>query len=89
MILEICTKNGALVRELVIDSPVVPRVGEVVVSPADVDALQGISTLLVVDVQHHVIGNALSTVVRCVARGEPSALRLAELQEAGWVPACS
>ena len=86
MIFWICTKNGALVREVEVDSPVVPRVGEVVVSPQDAPSLQGVSSLLVVDVQHHLDGDSLSTVVRCVARGEPESMRLLELQEAGWLP---
>ncbi len=86
MILEICTKNGALVRSVEIDSPHVPRVGEVVYSPADADELQGIDSLLVVDV-HHVLGeDGLVAVVRCMARGEPTSMRLVELQEAGWLP---
>ncbi len=86
MILEICTKNGALVRSVEIDAPHVPRVGEVVYSPADADYLQGIDSLLVVDVHHVLSESRLATVVRCMARGEPTSMRLLELQEAGWLP---
>ena len=86
MILEICTKNGTLVRSVEIDAPHVPRVGEVVYSPADADYLQGVDSLLVVDVHHVLSESGLVTVVRCMARGEPTSMRLVELQEAGWLP---
>lgn len=87
MILEICTKNGALVRSVEVDSPNVPRVGEVVYSPADADYLQGIDSLLVVDVHHVLSAEGLTTVVRCMARGTTdSEERLRTLRELGWLP---
>ena len=87
MILEICTKNGALVRSVEIDSPNVPRVGEVVYSPADADYLQGVDSLLVVYVHHVLSAEGLTTVVRCMARGttDPEE-RLRTLRELGWLP---
>ncbi len=87
MILEIHAKNGALVRTAVINAAHLPRVGEVVHSPADAEYLQGISTLLVVDVRHELGAAGMDAIVRCIARGQPEAMRLAELQEAGWLPA--
>lgn len=86
MILEICTKNGTLVRSIEIDSPHVPRVGETVYSPEDADYLQGIDSLLVIDVHHVLSGSKLATVVRCWARSNPTADRLSELQDMGWLP---
>lgn len=87
MILEICTKNGALVRSVEVDSPNVPRVGEVVYSPADADYLQGIDSLLVVDVHHVLSAEGLTTVVRCMAQGTiDSQKRLELLLELGWLP---
>ena len=87
MILEICTKNGAFVRSVEIDAPNVPRVGEVVYSRADADELQGIDSLLVVDVHHVLSESGLATVVRCHAKGEPSSGERADLlQEMGWLP---
>ncbi len=87
MILEICTKNGTLVRSVEIDSPHVPRVGEVVYSPADADYLQGVDSLLVVDVHHVLSAEGLITVVRCLAQSTiDSQKRLDALIELGWLP---
>ena len=87
MILEICTKNGALVRSVEIDAPHVPRVGEVVYSPADADYMQGVDSLLVVDVHHVLNESRLATVVRCMAQGTiDSQNRSNTLRELGWLP---
>lgn len=86
MRIDICTKNGSIVRSIEVpDTSALPRVGEWIHSPQDAPDLQGLHTLLVVDVRHELQGNRLVNVVQAWAQGDDASNRLLRLQEQGWL----
>lgn len=85
VILELFAHGGALVATHRFKAHHVPRVGESIDSPRDADNLQGVSTLLVVDVVHHLEGGTLTPVLRCWESANPADDRLLLLREYGWL----
>lgn len=85
VILELFAHGGALVATHRLKAHQVPRVGEVIDSPQDADRLEGVSTLLVVDVTHRLAGGALTPVLRCWESANPADDRLLLLREHGWL----
>jgi hypothetical protein len=84
MILEIYTKNNALVETREIETTIAPRVGEVIDLAVGISGLQGITTLLVHDVHHILRDSRLTTLVKCHA-ASPEHHRRSMLEEHGWL----
>ncbi len=86
IILDLFAHGGAHVAERRIDVDFVPRVGEVIESAQDAASLNGVSTLLVLDVVHRLEGGTLTPVLRCWESANPEQDRLLFLREVGWLP---
>ena len=84
-ILELFAHGGAMVATHRIKADHLPRIGEVVESPQNTDDLEGVSTLLVVDVVHRLEGGTLTPVLRCWESANPADDRLLYLREYGWL----
>lgn len=86
MILEIFTKNFALIETRTLEAGSVPRVGEFIeLSPHLSEQAQRLSHALVHDVTWRMTGNKLTPVVACHATGHDPSNRLFRLEENGWL----
>ena len=85
MILKFRAHGGAIVAEHRVPAHFVPRVGETIVSFDDADKLNGIETLLVVDVHYMLEDGVLTPTVLCAESTEPDNERLECLRDGGWL----
>ncbi len=85
IVLELFAHGGALVATHKVAASHVPRVGETIDSPRDAANLEGVSTLLVLDVVHRLEGGTLTPVLRCWESADPEADRLRHLRDGGWL----
>ncbi|MBN8431827.1 hypothetical protein JF535_13295 [Microbulbifer salipaludis] len=76
MLLDVYTKNFALVARHELDNQHVPRTGEIIVVNEEEH--------LVHNVEHKVVGNRLETLVSCHRSSGPMNRRIV-LQENGWL----
>lgn len=86
MTLKIRSHSGAIVAEHRVPTHFVPRVGESIVSFGDADNLQGVDSLLVVDVEYELDEGVLTPTLLCVEANLPFEKREEFLREWGWLP---
>lgn len=87
MRIELFTKNNAHIASVPLPAGApVPRVGEVIVSPAHAADAGQISTFLVVEVSYTLTAEGLLPEVHAMAQGDDPSNRLYRLQETGWLP---
>lgn len=85
MILEIYTKNLTRIREVKIETTIIPRVGETISLTQDEADLQGVTECLVFEVTHVLLKeNRMTPIVKCYSRNGSTA-RLELLLEQGWL----
>lgn len=84
MILEVFSKNFSLTATVELPDGPVPRVGEAISVQQDVGYLQGMTCLLVHEVEWVLRQDRLAPVVRAHA-ADPSAQRQLVLEEQGWL----
>ena len=85
MILKFRNHGGTLVAEHRVAAHFVPRVGETIVSFDDADELNGVETLLVVDVEYHLEDGVLTPTLLCAEASFPDESRLELLRDGGWL----
>jgi len=93
MRLSLYSKGWALVKEFEIESPYVPRIGEIIEAPQElIDSLDGMSYLLVHQVRYFIDNNSLYPIVACQAASSSEAEatfaenRYQMLDHGGWIP---
>lgn len=86
MILEFFSHSGALVVTHEVSDTYVPRIGETIRSPADAKKLNGVQTLIVVDVTYELRNGQLTPVLSCWESADPDQNRITQLRQVGWIP---